>query len=93
MDAFDLMSDYEDDQVTIKQDIQTVEITKSTGNTSLEKMNKEDQTDLTKSGPILPLKRNFSSMTGDADSKDNSSRKRLLRLYSDDPDSLSEHSD
>lgn len=70
MDAFDLISDYEDDQ---REDntITPVEITKSTENTSLEKKH-------------LPIKRNFSEIRPEAaESIENSSRKRLLRLYSD----------
>jgi hypothetical protein len=70
MDAFDLMSDYEDDQVTPKDPqstLQTVEISKSTEHTVLEKITKKDLTSVEPN----TLKRNFSSMTGDIDSKDN----------------------
>ena len=80
MDAFDLMSDFEDDQPleTTLNPVNQVEITKSTEATSLEKLSKDD---LTKNGQKLPFKRNFSEM--EANSKENSSRKRLLRLYSE----------
>jgi hypothetical protein len=55
--------------------VKEVEVTEAT---SLEKVSRED---LSKN-PKLPIKRNFSEMA--VDSKESSSRKRLLRLYSDD---------